>query len=277
MSTAAKLALLSVTGLCIAFLTACSSSEPRPAPAPSSVQSRIDGFKINDDDYRKLGFKRDWTGYPFVSGGGRIDRIKSFNDIVVVQESGSTVTVMDAVNGSVKWSNSVAGPLTRFVAIERHEDQSRGDCILAISESDIYFLNAATGNQITRQRIDKVVNTAPVMLNDAAVFGTPSGEVLAQSFSSGMKAWGLGTQSSISADPVIVNGQVCVVTQSGAVVFLDAASGAINARSRLFGGSETNPVVSGGLVIVASTDQSLYGLSLGGIEWRIRQHCFQLR
>jgi outer membrane protein assembly factor BamB len=38
----------------------------------------------------------------------------------------------------------------------------------------------------------------------------------------------------------------------------------------LFGGTETDPVVSGPIVVVASTDQSLYGVSVGGMEWRVR-------
>lgn len=270
MSTAAKLALLLLSGSCIAALAACSSARPAQTPPPSSVQSRIDGFKVNDDDYRKIGYKRDWTGYPFVSGGGRINTLHSFGDIVVVQESGSTVTVLDAQNGTVKWSNTVAGPLTRFVSVERHQDVLRGDCILALADSDIYFLNSATGNQITRQKIEKVVSTAPIMLSDAAVFATPTGEILAHSFSSGMKAWGLGTQTSISANPVFIQGQAGVVMQNGAVLFVDTASGTITSRARIFGGSETNPVVNGALMIVASTDQSLYGISIGGIEWRVR-------
>ncbi len=270
MSTAAKLALLSLSGSCIAALAACSSVRPAETPPPSSVQSRIDGFKVNDDDYRKLGYKRDWTGYPFVSGGGKINRLQSFGNIVVIQETGSTVTVLDSQNGTVKWSNTVAGPLTRFVSVDRHQDVLRGDVILAASDADIYFLNADTGNQITRQKIEKVVYTKPVILSDAAIFATPTGEIMAHSFSSGQKAWGLGTQSAITANPVFINGQIGVVTQSGAVLFLDAATGTITTRSRIFGGSETNPVVNGSLMIVASSDQSLYGISISGIDWRVR-------
>ena len=270
MSTATKCALLSLAATAAIFVAGCSSAVPKAAPEPVSVKTRIDGFKINDDDYRKLGYRRDWMGFPNVAGGGHIDRLRNYGDIVVVVESGGSVTAMDAGNGGVKWSNAIVSPLTRIVGLERQKDSVRGDCILVISDAEIFFLSAATGNQVTRQPLEKVVNTSPILLADAAIFGSPTGEIVAHSFESGMKAWGLETESVISAAPVQVGNQVAVVSDTGSVYFLDSSSGAISSRTRLFGGTETDPVVSGPIVVVASTDQSLYGVSVGGMEWRVR-------
>jgi len=250
--------------LIAALLGGCGGTTPNIAPPASSIQSRVDGFSIDDSAWAKLGYRRDWTGFPFVSGGARITFVRPSADIVAVQESGSTVSVLDAQNGSVRWSNTIAGPLNRYVGLTRYRDPSRGDVILACSDSDIRFLNTQTGNLVTTQRLERVANSAPVIVGGMASFGSPAGEYFGHNLNYGARAWGFATGNSIDTQPILVggdNGIVGMVTQNGSVIFLDPFGGNIQSRTRIFTGLGTNPVTDGALLIVGSLDQSIYAIA----------------
>ncbi len=163
-------------------------------------------FKVNHDDWQKIGYKLDWVGYPFVGqadddeGDIEVTTLHAYGDIVVGQDRQSTVTTLEASNGQTRWSTQLAGPLTRFVGISRDPyDPSR---IIVCSESEAFTLAAANGNVVGRERFTRVVNTQPVLLGNLAIFGTSIGEVLAHSLGRGVKAWGFASVGSIVSSPV---------------------------------------------------------------------------
>ncbi|MBU6413397.1 MAG: PQQ-binding-like beta-propeller repeat protein [Planctomycetes bacterium] len=253
------------------FLGGCTGITPNIAPPASSMQSRVDGFPIDDAAWAKLGYRRDWTGFPFVSGGATLTFVRPASDLIAVQESGSTVSILDAQNGRVRWSNTIAGPLTRYVDLVRYQDPVRGDVVLACSDSDIRILNAQTGNLITTQNLERVASSAPVFADDMASFGSPAGEYFGHNVSRGFREWGFGTGNSIDTQPILVGGVVGMVTQNGSVVFLDPYGGGAQSRARLFAGLSVNPVTDGASMIVASLDQSIYAISpSANIVWQYR-------
>lgn len=258
----------------LSLLAGCGGTTSNIAPPPTSIQSRVDAFKIDDSAWAKLGYRRDWTGFPFVSGGAKITFVRPSNDLIAVQESGSTVSVLDAQNGRVRWSNSIAGPLTRYVGLVRYQDATRGDVILACSDSDVRFLNAQTGNLVTQQPLERVASSAPVIVGDIASFGSPSGEYFGHSLTRGARHWGFSTGNALDSQPILVGGDsgvVGMVTQNGSVVFLDPYSGTVQSRTRIFTGLDTNPVTDNALLIVGSLDQSIYAISPGGsVTWQYR-------
>ncbi len=254
-----------------ALLSGCGGITPNIAPAPSSIQSRVDAFPIDDAAWGKLGYRRDWSGFPFVSGGAAISFVRPSQDLIVIQETGSTVSVLDANNGNVRWSNTIAGPLTRYVDIARYQDPVRGDVVLAFADSDIRILNSQTGNLITTQRLERVASSAPVIVGDMASFGSPAGEYFAHNLSRGFREWGFGTGNSIDSQPILVGGVVGMVTQNGSVVFLDPYGGSAQARTRLFTGLGVSPVTDGALLIAGALDQSIYAIApSGNMAWQYR-------
>lgn len=260
--------------LVAALLSGCGGITPNVAPAPTSIQSRVDAFQIDDSAWAKLGYRRDWTGFPFVSGGAAITFVTPGKDLIAVQESGSTVSVLEAPTGRVRWSNTIAGPLTRYVGLSRYQDPSRGDMILACADSDIRFLNAQTGNLVTTQRLERVASSAPNIVGDMASFGSPSGEYFGHSLSRGAREWGFATGNALDSQPTLVGGEygvVGMVTQNGSVVFLDPVGGNIQSRTRIFTGLGVNPVTDGASLIVGSLDQSIYCISPSStILWQHR-------
>jgi outer membrane protein assembly factor BamB len=230
----------------------------------------VGDFKADDPGYAKLGYRRDWTGFPFVSGGGRIASVKPAADGIIVQESGSTVTLLNTNTGSVRWSNTLAGPLTKFVGNERATDPNRGDVVLSASESELYILSALTGNQITHQSFSRVINTDPILAGDLAISGTALGELQGHSMGLGLRMWGFDTGSSIDFRPAIVGGILGVVNRSGGVYFL-TAEGSLLGRYAMWAGVSTAPVSDGSLLYVASLDQSIYAFTpTAQVVWRVR-------
>ncbi len=260
---------VALAGLGLLLSGGCSSMSGSSTGSSKSVEQRRASSPISHDDYKKIGYALDWVGYPALSRGASIIDIKAYDDVVVALESGSRCTALDADTGRQRWSYELATPLTRFVGISRD-----GARILVTSDTEVFGLNVATGNPILRHRLHHVVNTAPLMLPDAAAYGTATGNLFAHQFVQNITQWANATSDSISADLVLINnGIVGAVSDTGEVIFVDAASGSLLGQNRIYDGLDTTPVVQGKMMIVASRDQSLYAFdaSQGGkTVWRYR-------
>lgn len=266
-STALALAALMGVG----GLAACSTSAPTLTRQPeSSVEARAAAFPIDHDGWSRLGYRYDWTAYPYVSGRGRIRFADAYPDLVIIQETGGILSLIETTNGGIRWSSELANPLTKFVGNGRD-----GDRIICSSESEAFLLTAATGNLLARQRLEKVVNTRPLLIERpggaVAIYGTPTGEVLGHYLGSSVKIWGFDTPGAIEGRPVLIGSIVGAVSQTGDVFFLDSGSGSLQGRARIFDGVSNDPVTNGQLMFIASLDQSLYAFAPSGTQvWRYR-------
>jgi len=266
---AARLVCLSGVVLGMAGLSGCETSPYSPGP-DRTVQQRRAAFPIKGEDYAKIGYRLDWVGYPAVTGSLPIQYILPFDDMVVVQEAGSFVTVMEPNTGARRCADQLANPLSKFVGMVRD-----GDRILCCSEGEVFVLDTQTCNLLGRQRIEKIVATEPVRYGNLLIFGTGVGEVLAHMSNSsvnGIKAWGFLTEGAFVRKPALIGDAIGAVSQAGQVVFLDAQSGSLLGQNRIYGGLDTNPVDNESLMFVASVDQSIYAFSPVGatLVWRYR-------
>jgi outer membrane protein assembly factor BamB len=245
---------LVLTAAALAGLGGCSSTVDTGPQAPADIDARRSGFPINDEDFARIGYRRDWLGFPVVTTGGRITHVHIGQDAIGVMESGSTATVLEASTGERRWSNQLANKLTRFVSMSRVDGQ-----LLACAEAEVIGLRVDSGDIIARQGYSRVVNTEPVLVGKSAIFGTASGHVISHGLGLGFQDWAFTTGVSVSRDPVMVAGSVGVVNDRGEAFFLDPLNGSIVGRSRaMYDGSAFNPVAAGDLMVVASRDQSLY-------------------
>lgn len=235
-----------------------------------SLEQRRAEFPIVAEDWRKIGYQLDWTGFPEVTGNLPVQFIKAYPDLVVTLEGGSHLTFLEATTGNRRASNQLANPLTKFVALGRD-----GDRILAISEAEVFTVDHQTGILRSRQKTEKNVATEPVQSGNTLIFGTPSGEVLAHlavGSVGGVKAWGFATGSAIMHKPVMIGPFVGTVSQAGQVYFLDAQTGALAGSNTIYAGLDTDPVSDGQAMYVASVDQSIYAFAPqgGAVLWRHR-------
>lgn len=285
------LGLLVVSG---AALSACASTKTsdktsdKPAPAaassatPSSTAAAapaktpdaspaIGGYAISDSQMLELGYRRDWTAFPYVAPGERVVFLAPSRDAILVQESGSTVSALEPATGAVRWANELASPLTRFVSLSR-----QGERVLASSDAELFILSPVDGSILGRQRYERVVNTAPIVQTEAAVYGTRTGHLLSHRTGLGVTRWSFLLRGSIDRAPVVVSGSeddavIGVVAQSGDYLFVNARSGRPIGRGSIFGPIDTDPIAAQGLMIVAGRDQSLWALRTDGeVAWRIR-------
>ncbi len=224
----------------------------------ANTEARRIAFPIVDDDFAKLGYRRDWIGFPAMANRGKIIDIAVYPDIVAVIESGSHVSLLEASTGQRRWANELASSLTRFTGITRVGGQ-----ILVSSESEAFGLKLDNGSIVLRQTYDKVVNTAPIIVGDLAIYGTASGEILAHSLTLGLKRWGFGTSAGINQDPIAVGDSLGFVNQSGEVFFLTPGGQVVGRSKAMFGPPAKQPASTGSLLVAGSTDQSIYAFRPG--------------
>lgn len=225
---------------------------------------------VDHEAWAKLGYRLDWQGFPFFAGGNsaRVTRIVPFDDMVLVQEASSAVALLEANTGAKRWAVNLANPITKFTGISRDPlDSAR---ILVSSESELFGLAAQSGNLVIREKYEKVVNTAPVMLGHLAVYGGSTGEVQAHVVGRGVKAWGFDLQGAIDADPVRMGESVGAVSQAGEVVFL-TDKGAVLGQNKIFQGLANDPVANDTTMYIAGLDQSVWAFDFtGALAWRYR-------
>lgn len=221
---------------------------------------------VAHDGWAKLGYRLDWQGFASVPGGNRVTQFEIGSDVLLVQESGSRVTLLEKSDGSLRWTNQLSSRLTKYVGADIIRDM-----VFVSSDSELTGLEMGTGNVVLRQPFQRVVNTPPMISGAVAVYGTASGEVMGHMMTNGVKLWGFQTPGAITRGAVDVNGIAGVVSQSGDVLFLDPQSGVLYGRQRMFRGSESAPISGDGAMYVASLDQSLWAFEPSGrVRWRLR-------
>jgi len=244
-------ALMGLAGLSCAML-GCSSGDTQYMNA----QERFEAFQPPLDTYAKMGYRRDWTGFPTMTAGGTVEFIDVLGDVVVVEESSNVLTVLEEGSGATRWFEQVASPLTKFVGNIRDDKH-----LISASESEAYFFDVETGNLVDKQPLDKVVNTRPVLVNDRLVFATSLGEIFAQLKTIGFRVWGNRISGSIQTNPAVMGPLLGFVSSTGEVIILDAATGVGQMRTQIFVGSDVDPAASDSMMFVASLDHSLYAFS----------------
>jgi outer membrane protein assembly factor BamB len=251
-------------------LAGCESGPAVHAGPERSPEDRRKDFPTPYEEYGRLGYRLDWVGYPTVTGSLPVTFFEPYDDMTVVLERGSALSILEPNTGSRRCSTPLANPITKFTGISRDPDR-----LLISSDADVFIIDPRTCNLTARQRIQRVVSTEPAKYGDLLIFGSPSGEVFAHISSlnvSGVKAWGYLTSGSIEKNPVMVGSIVGVVSQAGDVVFLDAQTGSLMAHRRVFGGLATNPVADEQVMYFAGLDQSVWAFDArGGSQvWRYR-------
>lgn len=261
----ARAALLTACGVWATVSLGCASSS-----RSSDSDSVLSGAEIPARElgpYERLGFRIEWKGLPVVSRRQTPKFLDVFGDRVVFQDSGNTMTVMDAATGRSIWAAEVDNPTSRFIGNAR-----LGDRLLSSSDNELFVLDIRTGEILDRHRLAVVANSGPTVVGDIACFGGSAGQLLGHSLASTYKLWGYQLDGAITAKPVVVGDAVAAVSQRGEVVFVNPANGSSTGITRVFSGLANNPVAGDGTLFIAGTDQSVYAFDpQGGRQiWRVR-------
>jgi outer membrane protein assembly factor BamB len=266
-----------IAGLGLSGCTVVLPGQETSAAAPRdtggrrfSPEQRRAEFPIDHAEYARLGYRLDWVGYPTVTGSQQIRDIAAYDDFVAVVEQGGLVTVLETNTGARRCGDQLGTTLTRFMGLDRF-----GDRLIVATQSEVFSLQPMTCTLMGRFATDKIVSTPPVVFGNLIIFGTGAGELLAHTMTGGVhgvKVWGFGTGAAIEGEPVIVGNRIGAVSQNGNVTFVDAQSGSLVGRARIWGGLATNPVADEHTMYIASLDQSIYAFAAdgGSMLWRYR-------
>ncbi|MBC7772894.1 MAG: PQQ-binding-like beta-propeller repeat protein [Pyrinomonadaceae bacterium] len=225
-------------------------------PQYVSPLERANAFEPEREAYAKLGYRHEWTGFPTMTAGGKVEFFDILGDVVVVQESSSVLSVIEAGNGTSRWSDQVANPLTKFVGNIRDDKR-----VISCSESEAYFFDIETGALVDKKHLDKVVNTRPVIVDNNLVFGTSLGEIFGQLKAVGFRTWGNTVSGAIQTNPAVLGSTLGFISSTGEIVMLDGATGVSKMRTKIFTGTEADPAASDNMMFVASLDHSLYAFA----------------
>jgi outer membrane protein assembly factor BamB len=194
--------------------------------------------------------------------------VEPYSDIVVTQESASTLTALETSTGQVRWTTDLTGPLTKWTGIVR-EPSGQGR-LLVSSESEMFLIAPDTGNLVGRERFERVVSTPPLLAGPMAAFGTATGVVQAHLVGRHVSAWNFGTRGAFDTPLLMVGGYICGIAQSGDVVYL-TTNGDLVGRGRILAGLDAPGTTDGVNLYLAGRDQSVWAFDAAGRNlWRYR-------
>lgn len=225
-------------------------------------------WKIDHGAWAELGYQWQWTGYPPLQPGATIEHARAYNDLLTFMGSASTISVLEASTGKVRWSRQLDRRTTRFVDPVR-----RDETLYAASDTALWELNLTNGNTIDRDDLGTLINTSPLISGNLAIFGTLSGELFAWQMENDFKLWSYKFDGPINVPAIQIDDKyIAAVSGKGEVRTLESANAHTGMSVRIAGGTDADLLTDGLGLYIASLDQSIYAFDTtdGFRFWRIR-------
>jgi len=184
----------------------------------------------------------------------------STDGILYVATLGGHVTAIDAVRGTLKWSEKFAGTVYGGAVIPTSSNGKSGELLLVPIGDSLTIINRLNGKEIRRHELGARLDTAPCASNVAAYVADEDGIVIALDLGDGRELWRATLDGAFDAAPILRDGVLYAATMSGTVYALDASTGAERWQSR----ATVKPVAvspalsADGLLYVAADDGSLH-------------------
>ncbi len=262
------LACLSVAGLAACSTTQTSGSGSGAAPSAVGGVVLAPTYDVDHDAWQDLGYRWEWNARPPMVAGAQMEYAQAYDDVIVVQDTGSLVSVIESSTGKVRWFKQVRDTVTRFVGNTR-----QGDSLYVANETELFELAIQTGNTLDRTELNTIATTRPVMFDDMAVFGNASGRLLAMDTRNDVRIWEYQFDGLLESPPVMVDDfTVAAVSTKGEIRVLDVDTARTKASARIAGNAGGDMVTDGELLFIGSLDQSVYAYDLfdSSRAWRHR-------
>lgn len=238
------------------------SSDQPPTPLKGSEA-------IDRDAYGKMGYALSWSSFVAFDrdNKGVVDKAVVLGDLLVIADDTTATSALTTTSGSLKWALQVEDRAGKFNGLSR-----LGNSVMATNETEVFLINAETGQLTDRQRLSHLASTAPIVMGD--LFTYASGDLIV-GHSLGIKeqAWGYRFPAPIKVDPIWTGGTtVCFIASDGSVGQLDCATGGMIGTGKMYGNAGAMPAVGDGAVYVPGMDQSFWAFNLanGARRWQVR-------
>lgn len=229
-------------------------------------------YLLNFEQADEIDYTVAWESAVAVSAAGKAVAIHPYGDWVVAVESGRNIlTALTTRDGHDAWEYQVGAPLEHLVGIVRD-----GNMLIASTQSDLYFLDVASGRLQAQQRYaaGNTAGTAPTLFGSLLIYGTNDGRIIYHHRDLGLMhaAYRLENNQAIVQAPVLLGNEFAVITQFGGIHFMDGS-----ANSRLWSAAvrdpvDARPVITDHALYVAGRDQSVWAFRIadGKLIWRFR-------
>ncbi len=229
-------------------------------------------YLVSLEQSDQIDYKIAWESAIALSAEGQAATIYPYDDYVLAAETGRNIlTALTTRDGRAAWEYPVGASLEHLRGVTRLDNE-----ILASTQSDLYFLDVATGRLRQQQRYapKDAALTAGVVFGPFLIYGTSDGRIVYHHLGVGLMktAYRLETAQSITHPPLVLGNEFAVITQSGGIHLMDGAN-----NSRIWSAAVRDPVkatpaIDDFAIYVAGTDQSLWAFRIadGKLVWRFR-------
>ncbi|WP_135820957.1 outer membrane protein assembly factor BamB family protein [Halostella litorea] len=179
-----------------------------------------------------------------------------------------TAIAVDADEGRESWRTDLDMNAWDSMSPTRY-----GDVLFTKDRSTLYWLDAATGDELMRRNVDWT--GVAITAADGLVYGVDRTDgLLAYEVASGERRWSYGVEGSPDSAPTVADGTLYIGGDDGVVHAVDAVSGAPEwtFEATVDGGADpvnSTPTVAGGTVYVKTQSNTLYALdaATGDRQW----------
>ena len=200
-----------------------------------SLGFRPDAFRDAYPDGRCAGARLHYAIEPEpLDTGGAIAFADAYEDLVVVQDTGAMVSVIEAPTGRLRWNIQVAETNTRFLGNTRH-----GDSLFVTNETELFEFDMRTGNTLARHGVHDIATTRPVFFDHRAVFATAAGRLVCLDTRRDLRLWEYQFQGQINTTPLKIDDErVTGISTLGDVRTLTVDDARTVSSARIAGGPD---------------------------------------
>jgi outer membrane protein assembly factor BamB len=210
-----------------AFLTVPSSYADTPATAAPTPSAQVDFYR---GDLGHTGVSAEklaaplsliWRHTTLAAPNNPASAVYAGGTVYFV--SGGGVYALHASDGTTQWQYPADGkPVAVFAATPALDG---GFLYVTDDSGQAYKLDAATGKEVWKVKLDGTLRSAPVVTGGMVYFGSSNGHCYALSAATGQTVWDETTNGPILTSPVVTGGLVVFSSSDSSVYSLNARTG----------------------------------------------------
>ena len=231
-----------------------------PATAPAATMDLDRAYVIGPTAARKTSYRIDWQAQTYPREGSGMRLITLQDDAVFALDGRNFLTRLRREDGDRVWRIPVADAVEAILGITYLPNAGQ---VFLTTDAAVLVLDAATGLQVDRQRLEKIAGTEPVVYGPFLIYGARNGQLVWHSFEVAFQWRAYQVAPSIRLPPVYEAGYLVTVGGDGTVMVLDAASASQLWSRQLLDEVDAVPAAGHGTVFVAGIDQHVWAFDLG--------------
>lgn len=180
-------------------------------------------------DAHNLGVGPAWEATLGGSVNATPDLVKALypgdKDLVYVVAADAKLYVLDAADGSEQWSLQVVPTSLVGTGIKAFSNRVMNEWVYIAADQGLYAINTQT--RTVSWSKDIVCQVPPLLASNMVFAPTQSGKIYALDARTGAEKWSNDTGAVVASTPVWMLGSIIAGNQSGTLVGLDYATGAV--------------------------------------------------